>query len=326
MSNTSITRSSTGAVGNYAAGQTSNQAPRAPWRDWLALALLMFPVLLVAVDNTALMPSANLLYGIPMLGGYDSMELATTADLVQLLSNDERGAYFIKEIRQFDRTEALPLARLLGVRYVLSPIELPPPYELRLDGPTKVYEDSGVLPRAFWASRMQLVEDPSERLELLGSPDFDPYLAILEELPSVDAFLDADAESWRAKLATSEVVHTTPTDVEVLARGDLEVRLVVDTLVGSFNSDQPGLVVLTDAWDAGWKAELRTDGIGGESRTREVPVLRVHHGLRGVLVPPGRHELVLRYEPGGLRSGLLLGLVGLLGILACLAPFRRVRA
>jgi DHA2 family multidrug resistance protein-like MFS transporter len=28
--------------------------PRAPWRDWLALSLLMFPVLLVAVDNTAL--------------------------------------------------------------------------------------------------------------------------------------------------------------------------------------------------------------------------------------------------------------------------------
>src|SRR6478736_2881779 len=29
-------------------------APRTPWRDWLALSLLMFPVLLVAVDNTAL--------------------------------------------------------------------------------------------------------------------------------------------------------------------------------------------------------------------------------------------------------------------------------
>ena len=36
---------------------TSTQAAtghRAPWRDWVALALLMFPVLLVAVDNTAL--------------------------------------------------------------------------------------------------------------------------------------------------------------------------------------------------------------------------------------------------------------------------------
>ena len=54
MSNTSLTRSSNGSVGNPAAGKIQAQAPRAPWRDWLALALLMFPVLLVAVDNTAL--------------------------------------------------------------------------------------------------------------------------------------------------------------------------------------------------------------------------------------------------------------------------------
>lgn len=59
MSNTSFPRTSTGAAGNYAAGRAPNaetfdQVPRAPWRDWLALALLMFPVLLVAVDNTAL--------------------------------------------------------------------------------------------------------------------------------------------------------------------------------------------------------------------------------------------------------------------------------
>lgn len=61
MSNASSTRSGTGtgtagtlAAGNSAAGTKQSQAPRAPWRDWLALALLMFPVLLVAVDNTAL--------------------------------------------------------------------------------------------------------------------------------------------------------------------------------------------------------------------------------------------------------------------------------
>ena len=58
MSNTSITRSSTGTLGNLAAGNsaagTTSPPQRAPWRDWLALALLMFPVLLVAVDNTAL--------------------------------------------------------------------------------------------------------------------------------------------------------------------------------------------------------------------------------------------------------------------------------
>ncbi|MEO5316378.1 MFS transporter [Pseudarthrobacter sp. CC12] len=34
--------------------QRDSSAMRPPWRDWLALGLLMFPVLLVAVDNTAL--------------------------------------------------------------------------------------------------------------------------------------------------------------------------------------------------------------------------------------------------------------------------------
>lgn len=35
-------------------GTATAVRPRAPWRDWVALSLLMFPVLLVAVDNTAL--------------------------------------------------------------------------------------------------------------------------------------------------------------------------------------------------------------------------------------------------------------------------------
>ena len=53
MSNTAATTSHPGTPGSDA-GSMTPQPPRAPWRDWLALALLMFPVLLVAVDNTAL--------------------------------------------------------------------------------------------------------------------------------------------------------------------------------------------------------------------------------------------------------------------------------
>jgi DHA2 family multidrug resistance protein-like MFS transporter len=47
MSTTPFTPLAAGSTGTLA-------APHAPWRDWLALAVLMFPVLLVAVDNTAL--------------------------------------------------------------------------------------------------------------------------------------------------------------------------------------------------------------------------------------------------------------------------------
>ena len=49
MSTTSFTPAAGGDTGTLAAS-----GPRAPWRDWLALAVLMSPVLLVAVDNTAL--------------------------------------------------------------------------------------------------------------------------------------------------------------------------------------------------------------------------------------------------------------------------------
>ncbi len=49
MSTTSFTPAAGGDTVTLA-----TSGPRAPWRDWLALAVLMFPVLLVAVDNTAL--------------------------------------------------------------------------------------------------------------------------------------------------------------------------------------------------------------------------------------------------------------------------------
>ena len=283
------------------------------------------PFRVLAVDNTTLLPSANLLYGIPMVGGYDSMELATTADLVGLLSNDERGAYFVKEIRQFDRTEALPLARLLGVRYVLSPIELPPPYELRLDGPTRVYEDPGVAPRLTRAERAVLRTDREARLAVLGAPTHDPGTVVLEALPAGVEL----APTARAALEAGEAVDVAPLEGELVSYGDLEVVVRVtagpsaldpgyDPALGASRPDLqgtlPALVRLADAWDAGWVAEL--DGV-------PVPVERVDHGLRGVVVPPGEHELVLRYAPRGLRIGLLLGLVGALGLLVLLRPQAR---
>lgn len=281
------------------------------------------PFRVLSVDNTALMPSSNLLYGIPMLAGYDSMELATTADLVQQLSTDERGAYFIKEIRSFDRTEALPLARLLGVRYLLSPVDLPPPYELILDGPTKVYEDQGAAPRFLAATSARYLREPAARLAFLGSAEFDPGVAVLEGLPRMDDADPLSAET-RATLEAGKSVSVAPLDGQLESYGDTEITLRVsagpsaldpayDTALGDTRPDLqgtlPALAILTDAWDAGWIAEL--DG-------EPVEVLRVDHGLRGVWVPPGDHELVFRYEPRALSTGLLLGLLGLAGTLALL--------
>jgi uncharacterized membrane protein YfhO len=63
-----------------------------------------------------------------------------------------------------------------------------------------------------------------------------------------------------------------------------------------------GLLVLSDLWYEGWRATL--DG-------RPVPILRVNHAVRGVVVPAGRGTVELRYEQPGLATGLKAAAAGL---------------
>jgi hypothetical protein len=232
----------------------------------------------LGVENTALLPSANLFYGIPMVAGYDSMETRTTTELVALMSSDPDGAYFIKEIDWFDQAPAI--GDLLGVRYLLSAQPLPPPYERVLDGPTQVYANPNALPRAFAATSLVARADAEERLAYLGDPAFDPRVAVLEHTPPAPL---------------SENVPLGAGAVELLDFGDLELRIASD--LGA-----PGLVVVTDAWDASWKATV--DG-------EPVPLLRVDHALRGVAVGAGAHVIEMRYEPWALRVGATIGVIAL---------------
>ncbi|WP_018775791.1 MFS transporter [Arthrobacter sp. 131MFCol6.1] len=71
-------------------------APGAPWRDWVALALLMFPVLLVAVDNTALtfalpaIASSLTASGVELLWIVDAYPLVLAGLLVAMGSLGDR--------------------------------------------------------------------------------------------------------------------------------------------------------------------------------------------------------------------------------------------
>jgi uncharacterized membrane protein YfhO len=68
-----------------------------------------------------------------------------------------------------------------------------------------------------------------------------------------------------------------------------------------------GLLVLADAWYEGWHAEV--DGA-------ELPILRVDHALRGVVLPRGESLVHFEYRPASFRWGVRLALAGLIAILA----------
>jgi hypothetical protein len=80
----------------------------------------------------------------------------------------------------------------------------------------------------------------------------------------------------------------------------------------------PGLLVLVDTYDPGWRA--RVDG-------EEVPVLPANVAFRAVPVPAGRHLVELRYRPRSVALGLALSSLAAVALLAwCRRPGPSARA
>jgi hypothetical protein len=88
--------------------------------------------------------------------------------------------------------------------------------------------------------------------------------------------------------------HAGPAEVRRAGRGGMDVR-----------AEGPGLLVVAELADPGWKA--RVDG-------RSTRVHRVNHAQMGVVLGPGIHRVLLRYEVRGLREGLILSALAAVGL------------
>lgn len=188
-----------------------------------------------------------------------------------------------------------------NVRYIVSMVRLdgvPEFPDLRLvhGGPSAlIYENPHALPRAYLVGDVVVAEGP-DALDILGQPDFDPRATavvaepLLEPLP--DSVLDGDAE----------VVEYGPDRVVVRTR-----------------ATQRALLVLADNHYDGWRAT-----VDGEDRA----ILRTNHTFRGVVVGPGRQEVIFEFRPPALYTGLwiYLGCLAILaGYLAFTLLWRRLR-
>ena len=87
-----------------------------------------------------------------------------------------------------------------------------------------------------------------------------------------------------------------------LARVELRARL-----------DDPGLVILADAFYPGWTLEI--DG-------KPAPIYRANRAMRAAAVAAGIHSLVYRYKPASFRIGLAVSGAGLIVLLALFVRWR----
>ena len=136
------------------------------------------------------------------------------------------------------------------------------------------------LPRATLFYQYEVIPDSVEALTNLAQDGFDIHKTlILEKGPSFEVGPpDPGARSALVKNTPNVVVITT-------------------------HSSTPALLLLTDTYYPGWKAEIDD---------QPAEIIRSNVAFRSVWVPQGEHTIVFRYDPPLLTSSLLLGLAGVI--------------
>lgn len=245
-------------------------------------------------DYPVFLPNLGTAFGLEDVRGYQSLYLARYNRLVRLIDGKDytriagEGSTSYKPYL----TSAYKHRRLLdmlNVQYILFPpgsknVPLYEPLELahRSDEGT-IYRNPRALPRAWLVHQVETLPTDDEQLARLARSDFDP--AVMAIVPGAVPALG------------------TPAGTEAVPRVSYrpnEVRIAATPVA-------PALLVLADAYDEGW--QVTVDG-------KPAPLMRANYTLRGVWLPAGTHEVVMRYRPRSLFLGAGFSFAGVLIVLA----------
>lgn len=152
------------------------------------------------------------------------------------------------------------------------------------DPGVNIYLNQDAPARVLFVGHGQVVANHDAAWEAIRAADFDPTRTVI--------------------LESGQAIDTEPdSQLALLAYGLETVTVAVDT-------DQPGYLVLAEAWYPGWQATV--DG-------QPVPIERANYAFRAVYVPTGRHTVRFEFNPviwkvglaiSGLTLLLLLGWAG----------------
>jgi len=234
------------------------------------------------VTGNLLAPNVNMIYGLPAVAVYEPAIGRRMTHLLRaagLQSIYYYGVFAPPEPRE----ESLRVLSLLNVRHILTqrPIENPTLAgrleELTRD-PITIYRNPDALPRVFVVERAILAHSPERALNLLQDPGVDLKSVVILEEP---IFPQPASPSGNARSASrARIVDYRPGAVRITA-----------------STPHGGYLVLSETYSAGWQATV--DG-------QPSPVLCGDYALIAVWLPPGEHEVGLRYWPRPLIIGALI--------------------
>jgi hypothetical protein len=226
------------------------------------------------IANAELLPTnSNLPYRAPVLGGYSSLRDSRYDYLIRLLDQPRDTSNLETYPRViYQAGWQSPLSDLLGLKYLLTLdyIDHPKMHLLLEEGQTKLYENKEVYPKAFFVKKYFVEKELSSIAKKMQEIDPGNELVLEEEI-------------FQNNLGQGQV--------ELLDYQDN--RIVLRT-----QNDRPGLLLLADAYDPGWKANL--------ANGQKLRIFRADLNLRAVLIPPGNQEIKFTYTPPGFILGLVI--------------------
>ena len=155
---------------------------------------------------------------------------------------------------------------------------------------TRLHRLESVSPRHWWTQRARVVDDRTA-LDLLGDPGFD----LQKELLIAQANGDALGYNWEEGRMTLGSGGAASIEVERTGAAQLIFRI---------ESDEPGLLFVSENYLPGWQAEW--EGADRTSQAADLPIVRAHQSFLGIPVPAGKGTLELSYRPASVRWGLAI--------------------
>jgi hypothetical protein len=152
-------------------------------------------------------------------------------------------------------------------------------------GEVSIWENTQALPRVFLIGDVQPALTTAEAIARMQAPGFDPLQTAVVENAAADRLPSGTAP---------------PGSARTTRYGQSHVHILVE-------ARQPALLVLTDSYFPGWHASI--DGA-------EAPILPADVAFRGVLVPPGSHQVTFEYAPVSFSIGLALAAAALVVLAA----------
>lgn len=220
---------------------------------------------ILTTDRRIMPPNVSMYYKLASVDGYDPLYLKNYSELIAIwtrMAPDITPAAFNRIITPENYSS--PFADLLGVKYVLS-LKDEHNSKLKLvfqEGETRVYENTQVIPRVFFA---QTIETVTAREKIAQQ-------------------LFVNQHRLNTHVVTEHMI-----DVAEGPPGIHEQAVITsyepNKIVITAETDKPRLLVLTDIYYPDWKAYVN----GVETKIYEVDL-----ALRGVVVPAGQLTVEFR--------------------------------